>query len=122
MVKKTVPVPPFTEVKEFTKIIYWAIVLKSEYEAIFTNKIPTDIIFFEEKESIKTCIINEKIDFGYETQIYIMYLYKKFNEHSITEFTRIIKPINNYNMLKKLLTGVPELQFLTIFSDIKRIQ
>lgn len=121
MVKKVVVKESFTEASNRANIVQWARVLKTEYETVFINKIPTDVIFFKENETVKTYIINEKIDPGYEMQSYIMYLYKKFNEHTITEFRRVIKPINNYNILKKLLTGVPELEFLSIFADIKKL-
>ena len=120
---KSVKSEPFEiSVKKLTLKDY-AIMIKNEYEFIYKNKFPTVIRFLNkgEKNEISTCIINETINSGYETQLFIMYSYKDLNQHCINEFDRIIYPINDYNILKEILLNMPELDFLSLFAEIKRV-
>ncbi len=117
--KNKKPVIPFIECNEEYNLIDYALLIKAEYECACKHKIQTIIKFFENEINTKYKI-NEVINPGYETQKYIMYMYKIINEHSVNEFSRVIFPINNYTeRLEGILKDMPEMMFLKIFADIK---
>jgi len=122
-VKKT-PTPkiitePIEKSTQLLNLVNYSILIKNELECIVNNKLPTTILVNDVKD---TYIINEKINAGYETQIFIMFMYKSINNHLVNDFNRVIYPINDYsNIFGNMLKDLDEMNFLMTLSQIKQI-
>jgi hypothetical protein len=110
---------PLEKSSQLLNLLNYSLLIKNELDCIIINKLPTTILLNDVKDSY---VINENINTGYETQIFIMFMYKHINNHLLHDFNRVIYPINDYsNIFENMLKDLDEMNFLMTFSQIKQI-
>ncbi len=104
--------------KEENKLYKYALKIKDEIEDIYNNKKITKVFYIHSNE-IKEEVITEKINPGYETQIYIMTRFLQLKKEPLTDFKRIIYPISDFKELDAELYCINDFGFLMKFADVK---
>ena len=109
------------KIKELT-IMDLIKVLYNEFNFIYNNKLPTNIILIDENtgdEKIIVDIIQEDITFKNLVE-YCFHRYRSLkNEKSIGDFKKIHYPINNFILLDHKLALYNKHLFLMLIADIK---
>lgn len=111
------------ETEKTLSIEQYAQLIKNEYDFALAQNIPLHIAYFSgcQQTSCKKYVIKENTNTAYETLLYLMFLYKTINDHTIAEFSRIIYPVNAYSVsLDGLLRSLNELSFLSTIADLKQ--
>ena len=97
-------------------------VLYNEFNFIYNNKLPTNIILIDENtgdEKIIVDIIQEEITFKNLVE-YCFHRYRSLkNKKSIGDFKKIHYPINNFILLDHKLALYNKHLFLMLIADIK---
>lgn len=105
-------------IEEENKLYKYALEIKKDIEDLYENKKETKVFYIKENE-YKNEVIVEKINPGYETQIYIMTRFMSLKKEPLSDFKRIIFPLKEYKELDAELYCMGDMQFLFKFADVK---
>jgi hypothetical protein len=100
------------------KVYKYALKIKEEIDDLYSNKKKAKIFYISTNET-KEEVITEKINPGYEAQIYVMTRFLQLKKESLSDFKRIIYPVSEFKELDAELYCMNDMQFLYKFADVK---